>query len=362
MKTKINEEQRKPIENARREKLRKEKPLVYEKIIQYDEKEKRGESTAIIDFCYDYRCNMHCSHCCNLSFAKKDREMTVEDVKNIAEQADAMGLAQFNISGGEPLTFPDLDDVILAINPQKFHISMSSNGLLLTSEKAKHLKEIGLDKIRISLDSIDPDVYNQTRQRKDYDAYNKAIEALQIAKDAGLQATIQTVVSHQQCITEKTRKLAQFAHENNYNLDVLIARAVGQWEGNEEVLITPEDNDYLIQLRNEYPEVHRDTFPTYGKEAECGCVNRTLHITKYGDLLPCVFIHISLGNIFEEPLADIIARGNRIKWFKIKTSLCLSGENRKFIREYMSKFYGKPLPISYKEAFTESDFIDGVVR
>lgn len=358
----VNEEQRKPIENARREKLRKEKPLVYEKIIKYDEKEAKGESTAIIDFCYDYRCNMHCAHCCNLSFAKKEREMTVKDVAEIARQADELGLAQFNISGGEPLTFPDLDEVIKAINPEKFHISMSSNGLLLTKERAEHLKKIGLDKIRISVDSINPEVYNETRQVQGNTVYNKAIQALFNAKEAGLQAVIQTVVSHQTCITSDTEALAKFAHDNEFNLDVLVARAVGQWEGKEEVLITPEDNKYLIGLRNKYPEVHRDTFPTYGKKPECGCVNRNLHITKYGDVLPCVFIHIAIGNIFEEPLKDIIDRGNRIIWFKEKTSLCLSGEHKKFIREYMSKFYGKPLPISYKEAFTDEDFIDGVMR
>ncbi len=359
---KINEESRKPVENARRAKLKAEKPLVYEKIIKYDEKEKNGQCTAIIDFCYDYRCNMNCAHCCNLSFTKKDREMTVEDVKNIAEQADTLGLAQFNISGGEPLTFPDLDEVITAIDPQKFHISMSSNGLLLTKERARHLKEVGLDKIRISLDSIEPEVYNETRQVKGNSSYDKAIEALKNAKEAGLQAAIQTVVSHQTCITKATEKLAEFAHENEYNLDVLVARAVGRWEGQEDVLITPNDNKFLIELRNKYPEVHRDTFPTYGKEPECGCVNRNLHITKYGDVLPCVFIHISIGNIFEEPLKDIIERGFRIKWFKEHQPLCLSGEHKNFIRNYMSKFYGKPLPISYKEAFTAEDFIDGVVR
>ena len=362
MGVKINEETRKPIENARREKLRKEKPLVYEKIIRYDEKEANGESTAIIDFCYDYRCNMNCAHCCNLSFAKKDRELTLEDISDIARQADEMGLAQFNISGGEPLTFPDLDELIKALDPEKFHISMSSNGLLLTEERAKKLKEAGLDKIRISVDSINPEVYNQTRQTKGDGAYNKAIQALFNARNAGLQVAMQTVVSHQNCISDDTERLAEFAHENGFNLDLLIARAIGEWEGKEEVLITPEDNKYLMELRNQYPEVHRDTFPTYGKKAECGCVNRNLHITKYGDVLPCVFIHISIGNIFEESLKDIIDRGNRIKWFKEKNSLCLSGENKKFIREYMSKFYGKPLPISYKDAFTAEDFIDGEVR
>lgn len=352
---KINEETRKPIENARREKLRREKPLVYEKIIKYDEKDARGESTAIIDFCFDYKCNMHCEHCCNLSFEKKKREMTIEDLKDVARQADELGLAQFNISGGEPLTFDNLNEIIEAINPKKFHISMSSNGLLLTKEKAEHLKKIGLDKIRISVDSFNEEEYLKTRKQKG--TYNKAIEALFIAKEAGLQTTIQTVVSHQSCRTQATEELAKFANKNDFNLDLLVARAIGRWEGKEEVLIDGEDAKYLMNLRNKYPVVHRDVFPTYGQDRGCGAVTNNLHLTKYGDILPCVFIHISIGNIFEEPLKDIIERGLSLKWFGMHHKLCLSGENKHFISKYMWKFYGKSLPISYKDAFTEEDYI-----
>lgn len=352
---KINEETRKPIENARREKLRREKPLVYEKIIKYDEKDARGKSTAIIDFCFDYKCNMHCSHCSNAMFEKKEREMTIEDLKDFARQADELGLAQFNISGGEPLVFDNLDDIILALNPEKFHISMSTNALLLTKEKAEHLKKIGLDKMKISLDSIDEEEYLKTRIQKG--TYKKAIDSLFIAKEAGIQTAIQTVISHQNCKTKATEDLAKFANDNEFNLDIMVARAIGRWEGKEEVLIDPKDNEYLMELRNKYPVVHRDTFPTYGQNRGCGAVNHVLHLTKYGDILPCVFIHISLGNIFEEPLKDIIERGMSIKWFKKHSPLCLSGEHKTFISKYMSKFYGKSLPISYKEVFTDEDYI-----
>lgn len=352
---KINEETRRPIENARREKLKKEKPLVYEKILKYDEKNARGESTAIIDFCFDYKCNMHCTHCSNARFEKKEREMTIDDLKEFARQADELELAQFNISGGEPLTFDNLDEIVEAINPELFHIAISSNGTLLTKEKAKHLKEIGVDKIRISLDSFDKDEYYKTRKQKD--TYDKAIKALFYAKEAGLQTGIITVITHQNCRTDSTEKLAKFANDNGFNLDIMIARAIGRWEGKEEVLIDQKDNEYLIELRNKYPVVHRDTFPTYGQNRGCGAVNHVLHLTKYGDVLPCVFIHISLGNIFHEPLKDIIERGFGIKWFKRFSPLCLSGEHRIFISKYMSKFYGKPLPISYKDAFTDEDYI-----
>jgi len=73
--------------------------------------------------------------------------------------------------------------------------------------------------------------------------------------------------------------------------------------------------------------------------------------------LPCVFIHISIGNIFEESLADIIKRGQSIKYFKRFNRLCLSGEDREFIQNYMAKFYGKPLPLHWIEAFGKDDFV-----
>ena len=344
------------VEKERREKLLREKPYVMEKLLKYAEREAKGENIPLIEFIYDHKCNMKCSHCANAKFAVKERAITPNDVADVSRQADELGLAQFSISGGEPLLFDDLDEVIKAINPQKFHISISTNGYYLTLEKARHLKEIGVDKVKISLDSIDKDVYEQTRLNTE--SYDKAIQALFNAKEAGLQAVVQTVISHQNCRTPATEKLAMFCEKNGFNMDIMVAKAIGRWEGKEDVLIDTEDAKYLEELHEKYPMVHRDTFPTYGqKDGTCGTVKKLLFITKYGDALPCGFIHISIGNIFEESLKDIIERGASIKFFANRTPVCLSGENRYFIKNYMSKFYGKPIPISYKDAFNEDDYI-----
>lgn len=353
----INQEMKKPVENARREKLKQEKLLVYEKIMKYGEKEAQGECTAVIDFCFDYACNMNCAHCCNLSFTKKDRVLTLDDLRDIANQADELGLAQFNISGGEPLVFENLDDIVEAIQPDKFHISMNTNGLLLDVEKAKHLKAIGVDKVKVSIDSIDEEIYKQTRVKNE--AYSKAINALFAARDADLQVVVNSIVSHQNAQLESTERMAKFCEENGFSYDIMTAKAIGRWEGKEEVLIDEDDANHIIELRNKYSMIHRDVFPTYGsKEGGCIAVKKLLHLTKYGDILPCPFIHISIGNIFEESLKDIIDRGLNIKYFKDRNPVCLSGEDRHFIRNYMSKFYGKPLPINYSEVFSAEDYCD----
>ena len=101
----------KPEELNKRGQLKREKPYVYEKIMKFDEKLKRGESIAIIQFQYNYACNFTCEHCSIKRFQgkKDDRQFTIPDVKNLFRQADELGLARVTITGGEPLVFKDLD-------------------------------------------------------------------------------------------------------------------------------------------------------------------------------------------------------------------------------------------------------------
>jgi len=345
----------KELEQAKREKLMREKPQVWEKIRKIAERHALGLATPIIDIAYNYACNLRCQHCTASRFEKKDRQLTVADLRRISDEAHALGFCQFCISGGEPLIFKDLDDVILALQPDKFHLTMSTNGHFLTKEKAKHLKAMGIDKLKISLDDFDESKHNDNRRSDG--AYRKAMDAMFNAKEVGLSVVIQTCVTRQNCQAKQLKQMGKFATENGFTVDVLIARATGAWEGKHEVLITPEDAEYIRKAHEEYPVLHRDTFPSYGMDKGCGCVDSTLHITPYGDVLPCVFIHISIGNIFEESLADVIKRGQSIKCFKKYSKLCLSGEDRGFIDKYMTKFYGKPLPLHWSEAFDKDDFV-----
>ena len=98
-------------ETERRSVLKQRKPLAYEKAVHINDKFLRGECAALISFCYDYICNMNCAHCSNSAYAPKDRCFTIEDVRELARQADEMGLFQFELSGGEPLIFPQLDQI-----------------------------------------------------------------------------------------------------------------------------------------------------------------------------------------------------------------------------------------------------------
>lgn len=342
-------------ERYKREKLKREKPLVLEKITKVNERFKAGMATPLVDIGYNLACNMKCNHCFVTRLAPKTRALRPADLKNFSDQAHEFGLCQLVLSGGEPLVLKNLEDVIAAMQPDKFHLSMSTNGFFLTPEMARKLRSWGLDKVKISIDDFNEQQHDRNRNCKG--AYQRAMQALFNAKEAGLGVAIQTCITHQNCRTKRTLQMAKFALKHEFSMDVMVAHALGQWEGKHEMLIDEKDASFLRQVHERYPSLHRDTFPTYGLDRGCNCVNSNLHLTQYGDILPCGFIHISLGNIFEENLAGILKRGMSIKHFKEYNPLCLSGEDKHFINKYMTKFYGKPLPIHWSEAFDEDDFV-----
>jgi len=338
--------------------LKKEKPYVYEKIMHYEEKVKKGESIAILQFQYDYTCNFRCQHCdiTRLQAKKQERFFIISDVKELSRQADKMGLAHIVITGGEPLVFPDFDDIVKAINPEKFYITSDTNGWFLDEQKAKHLKSIGLDKIQLSLDSLSATEHDEFRRKPG--SHERAIRAIDAALNAGLNTILATVVTKQRIRSEEFIKFLEFAKKKGVGVFVTYAKPVGAWEGNYAVLINKDDMDYVRGLENKY-DVFTHLTPSYGLNLGCIAVKRMVSITKYGDVMPCPYIHISLGNFFEEPLKDIIERGMKIKYFGKFVDTCLIAEDRKFIEEYeVNKIYGRPLPVPYFEVFKEGDFIE----
>ncbi len=347
-----------PEELAKRGSLKKEKPYVYEKIMKYDEKVKKGESIAILQFQYDYRCNFKCEHCCITKLRGKnpDRFFTIKDVAELSRQADEMGLAHIVITGGEPLVFPDLDEVVKALDPQKFYITSDTNGWYLDEEKAKHLKAIGIDKIQLSLDSLSAKGHDEFRRKEG--SHARAVKAIDAAKKAGLSLIIATVVTKQRIRSDEFEEFLKFAKGKDVPVFVTYAKPVGDWTGNTDIMVTKEDMAHMRELEKKY-KVFTHLTPSYGLDLGCIAVKRMVSITKYGDVMPCPYIHVSLGNVFEEPLKDIIARGMNIKYFGKHIDTCLIAEDRQFISEVEEKkIYGKQLPVAVAEVFTKEDLID----
>ena len=342
-------------EALKRNRLRDEKPYVYQKIMRFDEKIRRGESIAIIQFQYNYACNFACEHCSIEGFqgASDRRQFTIEDVRELSRQADEMGLARFVITGGEPLVFTDLDELVAAIDPQKFYLNLDTNGWFLDGERARHLKAIGIDRIQLSIDSLDPVAHDAFRRASG--SHERAMNAVGAALDADLAIFIQTVVTKQRLHSEEFIDFIK--HFNGLGIGVFVtyAKPVGSWEGNLEVLVDENDMHYMRELEKQY-DVYTHLTPAYGIDMGCIAVKGMISITQYGDVLPCPYLHTSIGNVFDEPLRNIVEKGLKIKYFGERVDTCFIAEDLDFIEKYVAKkIYGKPLPVACSEVFSEED-------
>ena len=251
--------------------------------------------------------------------------------------------------------FPDFDKLVEAIDPSRFYIVSDSNGWLLDDEKARHLKSIGVDKIQLSLDSLDAQEHDEFRRRAG--SHERAMRAIDACQKAGLNIILSTVVTHQRIHSEEFIEYLEFAKSKGVGTFVTYAKPVGSWEGKFDMLVTKEDMAYMRDVLEKKYDVFTHLTPSYGLDLGCIAMKRMISVTKYGDVMPCPYIHVSIGNVFEEPLKDIIERGMNIKWFGKHVNTCLIAESRPFIDKYIVPTYSKELPVPMCEVFSECDMI-----
>jgi len=338
-------------EVQKREKLKRVKPKAYEKICKFDEKTKRGESITILQFQFDYRCNFNCLHCSIANRSNPTRkELRVEDVANIAKQADKLGLARWVFTGGEPLISPKLAPFVKAIDPTKWYISCDSNAWLLDRDRAIALKMLGIDRIQLSIDNLESRNHDEFRRR--IGSHARCMKAIDATLQAGLDLFIQTVVSKQRLHSPEFKKFISYFTNRDIDVFVSFAKPVGNYEGHFESMIDEEDLEYFIDLQKHY-RVFSHLTPAFGMDLGCPAVKGITTITPYGDVLGCQYTPISIGNLFMESLKDILERGATIKWYGEYLPTCPPAMDRDFIE----RTYGKQFPIPWTEFFTQEEFI-----
>jgi MoaA/NifB/PqqE/SkfB family radical SAM enzyme len=342
-------------EIEKRNKLKESKPLVYKKILKFDEKIKNGESIAILHIQYDYVCNFKCNHCSIRTVQSQNedkRKLTPCDIHTIAVQAHALGLARFVITGGEPLIFKDLDEIVQAIEPEKFYINCDTNGWLLSQEKAKHLKEIGIDRIQLSIDSFYAEEHDLFRNKPG--SWMRAMQAIDNAKNAGLDIFINTVATKQRIHSDEFMKFVDFFNKADIGVYVSFAKSVGAWENPcMGILVDKWDIDYVEWLTTKYNNLFTHLTPAYGHDVGCPAGINIITITQTGDVLPCQYFQCSFGNIFYESLGYILDRCKNIPQFRQHTCV-MADTDHDFIKKYLIKTYNQKLPVDYKKIFDKA--------
>jgi len=130
------------------------------------------------------KCNLQCFYCHREGHdSNNNRYMTPEEIGIIAKTSTKFGVRKIKISGGEPLLRKDICEIIENIKDEKIKdISLTTNGILLEN-LADKLKDAGLNRVNVSLDTLNPNLYRKITKFGDV---NKVINGIKRAIDVGL--------------------------------------------------------------------------------------------------------------------------------------------------------------------------------
>jgi len=139
------------------------------------------------------RCNLKCIHCYSSSQnIHYPDELTTEEAKTMIRDLAAFGAPVLLFSGGEPLMRPDLPELAQYAVDRGMRAVISTNGTLITKEKAARFREIGLSYVGISLDG--------TRATHDFfrgvaGTYDRTMAGLRNCREAGIKVGVRFTVN-----------------------------------------------------------------------------------------------------------------------------------------------------------------------
>jgi len=352
-------------EKSKRKDQSIKRPRVHEKIQRYHREMLSGYISPILRLKINRSlCNFHCAHCCEEPYMSRDLkkrtgsidprpQMNLEDYRRLSDEADEYGIFRFVLTGGEALLDKNLDQLIEALDPKKHLVILDTNGWTFDENKAKWFADLGGYKAQISLDSFIEAEHDAFRRKKG--SYKRVMRALKAAKDTGLELLISTCIVRDRVFSQEFEDLCEYSKAEDIPLYVTLAKPVGTAREQDDWVCTKRDVDQLKLLEAKY-NVFTHMSPSYGQPGRCITVKGINTVNHDGELVPCPYMDLSIGNIVKEPLGDVLDRGMRNKWLGPYRDECIIGEHKEFIRfhnkaveDYLS--ISPLLPVPYEQGF-----------
>jgi 12,18-didecarboxysiroheme deacetylase len=139
------------------------------------------------------RCNLKCRHCySNSKNIPYRNELTTDEAKTMIRDLAAFGSPVMLFSGGEPLMRKDLPDLARYAVARGMRAVISTNGTLITAEKAAVFREIGLSYVGVSLDGMKA---THDRFRGKDGAFEAALNGIRICRDRGIKVGVRFTIN-----------------------------------------------------------------------------------------------------------------------------------------------------------------------
>ncbi|MFW6160532.1 MAG: GTP 3',8-cyclase MoaA [Acidobacteriota bacterium] len=210
------------------------------------------------------RCNLRCTYCMpeeGIKLKRHEDILSYEEIVRVAREAVELGIHKFRLTGGEPLVRKNIIQLVRElkkINGLK-ELSMTTNGVLL-SLFAWELRQAGLDRLNISLDTLKPEKYRKITRVGDIENIFSGIDA---ALKAGFSGTKLNMVLIPGFNTDEVEKMKEFCRNKGFALQRI--------------------NHYSLEERCSIQSEYQAERPL-----DCSQCNR-IRLTADGKLKPCLF-------------------------------------------------------------------------
>jgi MoaA/NifB/PqqE/SkfB family radical SAM enzyme len=353
------------IEKNKRRDQSQRRPRVHEKIQKYFKEMLDGQISPILRLKINRSlCNFHCAHCCEEPYMSRDlkkrtgvidprRQMDLDDYRELSRQADEYGIFRFVLTGGEALLDKNLDKLIEALDPMKHLIILDTNAWTFDEVKARWFAGLGGYKAQISLDSMIEEEHDSFRGKKG--SYARVIKSFDAAKKANLELLISTCIVKDRVFSNEFLSMCEYCKVNDIPLYVTLAKPVGTAREQDTWVCTKKDVDQLKFLEDRY-NVFTHMSPSYGQPGRCITVKGINTVNHDGEIVPCPYMDMSIGNVTKEPLSVILDRGMRNSWLGPYRDECIIGEHHEFIRFHNQAVHdhlekSPLLPVPYEDGF-----------
>ncbi len=257
-------------------------------------------------------CNIACVHCLSSSGHRRPRELTTQQSLRLVDELAEMQVFQIHFGGGEPFMYYGIWDVLEHARERELVMCVSTNGTLITRERARRLAQLEPIYFQVSLDGGTPQTNDRIRGEG---VFQRAMRGLELLAAENLSLTVNSVLTRYSF--DELERLYDIAASFNAKLRVTRLRPSGRgqdvWE---DLHPTREQYRQFVGWLQKHPDVlTADSFfhlNAFGNKLAgldiCGAATATCCICPEGEVYPCAFFQapeFEAGNLHEHSFAEI---------------------------------------------------------
>ncbi|NLF87641.1 radical SAM protein [Candidatus Bathyarchaeota archaeon] len=287
----------------------------------------------IISWNTTLKCNLRCSHCyINAQDKPLKTELTTVQGKQVIDQIAELGRCVLVLSGGEPLLRSDIFELAEYALQKNLIPTLGTNGTLIDKSVAERIRGVGIQKVAISLDSSTPPVHDSFRGVEG--AWDKAVAGIKACIDSDVEVQLNVTMTKQNYTDlDKIIEMAKGLGVKSMHLFFLVPTG----RGRNLLDLSPETYEQLLRdalSRNTIDfEVKPTCAPQFMRVAKQmgadvsrwsrGCIAGVSYcrILPDGQVTPCPYLPVSVGNMMATPLSHIWANSEVLNTLRDSSKL-----------------------------------------